>query len=483
MATETKDAAGERREEDFSAWYIDTVLKSELADYTAVRGSMVIRPYGYAIWERIQAHVDRELKATGHQNAYFPLFIPLSFIQKEAEHIEGFAPQLAVVTHGGGEELTEPLVVRPTSETIIYDMLSKWIESYRDLPVLLNQWANVVRWEIRTRPFLRTAEFLWQEGHTAHATFDEADAEARLILDLYVKFIEEELAIPVLQGRKTESEKFAGALYTYTMEALMGDAKALQMGTSHNLGQNFSKAFDVTFLDRDGTRDFPWSTSWAVTTRLVGAIVMVHGDDKGLRLPPRIAPIQVVIVPIWRKEEDRNKIEPYVTQVQHELLEANIRVKVDWRDQVTPGFKFNDWEMRGVPLRIEIGPRDVDSAQAVFVRRDSRDKRSVQREAISSTALASLDSIQQSLFEQAARFLEEHTATVVSWDELARLLEDRGGFVWIDWCDSQACTQKLAMEKATVRAIPLVEAEATPVGPCICCGEPAQFRCVVARSY
>jgi prolyl-tRNA synthetase len=483
MATQTTDATGERREDDFSAWYIDTVLKSQLADYTAVRGSMVIRPYGYAIWERIQAHVDKELKATGHQNAYFPLFIPLSFIQKEAEHVEGFAPQLAVVTHGGGEELTEPLVVRPTSETIIYDMLSKWIESYRDLPVLLNQWANVVRWEIRTRPFLRTAEFLWQEGHTAHATFEEADTEARLILDLYVRFIEEELAIPVLQGRKTESEKFAGGLYTYTMEALMGDAKALQMGTSHNLGQNFSKAFDVTFLDRDGSREFPWSTSWAVTTRLVGAIVMVHGDDKGLRLPPRIAPTQVVIIPIWRKEEDRDKIEPYVAEVQHELLEADIRVHVDWRDQVTPGFKFNDWELRGVPLRIEIGPRDVENAQAVFVRRDSREKRPVDRESIRASALECLDSVQQSLFEQAKRYREEHTASANSWETLARLLEDRGGFVWVDWCDSQACTQKLAAEKATVRAIPLEEGEAIPLGPCICCSEAAKFRCVVARSY
>jgi prolyl-tRNA synthetase len=483
LTTETKSTAGARRDEDFSAWYIDTVLKAQLADYTAVRGSMVIRPYGYAIWELIQAFVDKELKATGHQNAYFPLFIPLSFIQKEAEHVEGFAPQLAVVTHGGGEELTEPLVVRPTSETIIYDMLSKWIESYRDLPVLLNQWANVVRWEIRTRPFLRTAEFLWQEGHTAHATYEEADTEARLILDLYVKFIEEELAIPVLQGKKTEREKFAGALYTYTMEALMGDAKALQMGTSHNLGQNFSKAFDVTFLDREGNRDFPWSTSWAVTTRLVGAIVMVHGDDKGLRLPPRIAPTQVVIVPIWRKDEDRDKIEPYVAQIQHELLEADIRTQVDWRDQVTPGFKFNDWEMRGVPLRVEIGPRDVDSGQVVLVRRDSREKTAVSKDAVQTSALECLDSVQRSLFEQARQHQEEHTAEAQTWGQLTELLEGKGGFVWLDWCDSEACTQKLAAEKATVRAIPLGEGEATPRGRCVCCGEPAQFRCVVARSY
>jgi prolyl-tRNA synthetase len=483
MATEAQSEKKSGRDEDFSAWYIDTVLKAQLADYTAVRGSMVIRPYGYAIWERMQAYVDRALKATGHQNAYFPLFIPLSFIQKEAEHVEGFAPQLAVVTHGGGEELTEPLVVRPTSETIIYDMLSKWIESYRDLPVLLNQWANVVRWEIRTRPFLRTAEFLWQEGHTAHVSFDEADAEARTILDLYVKFIEGELAIPVFQGRKTESEKFAGGVYTYTMESLMGDAKALQMGTSHNLGQKFSQAFNVTFLDRDGERKHPWSTSWAVTTRLVGALVMVHGDDKGLRLPPRIAPTQVAIVPIWRKEEDRQKIEPYVKSVAAALSAADIRVHVDWRDQVTPGFKFNDWELKGVPIRLEIGPRDVEAQQAVAVRRDTREKRPISVADAPTLVHAMLDSVQQGLFDQAVRFRDEHTFTATSWDDMAEILENRGGFIWVNWCDSEACTQRLAAEKATVRAIPLDDESAQPAGACICCGHEAKFRCIVARSY
>jgi prolyl-tRNA synthetase len=481
MTTQTEQRAS--RDEDFSAWYIDTVLRAQLADYTPVRGSMVIRPYGYAIWERMQAFVDNELKATGHQNAYFPLFIPLSFIQKEAEHVEGFAPQLAVVTHGGGEELTEPLVVRPTSETIIYDMLSKWIESYRDLPVLLNQWANVVRWEIRTRPFLRTAEFLWQEGHTAHATYDEADAEARLILDLYVKFIEQELAIPVFQGRKTEREKFAGALYTYTMEALMGDARALQMGTSHNLGQNFSKAFNVTFLDRDGDRKHPWSTSWAVTTRLVGALVMVHGDDKGLRLPPRIAPTQVVVVPIWRKEEDRVRIEPYVEQVATALADAQIRVHVDWRDQVTPGFKFNDWELKGVPMRIEIGPRDVDAGQVVTVRRDTREKAPVVAAEVPARVHELLEAIQHGLFDEAARFRDEHTSDASHWGEVRSLLEGKGGFIWVNWCDSDECTQRLAAEKATVRAIPLDSVQAKTTGPCVCCCGEAAFRCVVARSY
>ncbi|HEX6509532.1 MAG TPA: proline--tRNA ligase [Chloroflexota bacterium] len=483
MAAETESEVQGEREEAFSKWYIDTVLKAELADYTPVRGSMVIRPYGYAIWELIQGYVDRELKATGHQNAYFPLFIPLSFIQKEAEHVEGFAPQLAVVTHGGGEELTEPLVVRPTSETIIYDMLSKWIESYRDLPVLLNQWANVVRWEIRTRPFLRTAEFLWQEGHTAHATFEEADAEARLILDLYVRFIQDELAIPVYQGRKTESEKFAGGLITYTMEALMRDSKALQMGTSHNLGQNFSKAFDVTFLDRQGNRDYPWSTSWAVTTRLIGALIMVHGDSKGLRLPPRVAPIQVIIVPIWRTDDDREKVAPHVERVNALLAAAGIRVKVDWRDQVTPGFKFNDWELKGVPVRLEIGPRDVQSDSAVAVRRDTREKTPIPVAELTDRVPALLESVQASLYENAREFVRAHTSDAQTWEELRARLDDPGGFVRVNWCDTKECEAALAAEKATVRAIPLDETESTPTGPCVCCGQPAQFRCMVARAY
>jgi prolyl-tRNA synthetase len=483
MTVETDGEQLNARDEQFSKWYIDTVINAQLADYTPVRGSMVIRPYGYAIWELMQQYVDRALKATGHQNAYFPLLIPLSFISKEAEHVEGFAPQLAVVTHGGGEELTEPLVVRPTSETIIYDMLSKWIESYRDLPVLLNQWANVVRWEIRTRPFLRTAEFLWQEGHTAHATFEEADAEARLILDLYVRFVQEELAIPVYQGRKTDSEKFAGALTTYTMEALMGDAKALQMGTSHNLGQNFSRAFDVTFLDREGKRDYPWSTSWAVTTRLIGAMIMVHGDARGLRLPPRIAPTQVVIVPIWRKEPDRAKVAPLVDEVLAALRSNGIRAQADWRDQVTPGFKFNDWELKGVPVRCEIGPRDVDSNSVVTVRRDTGEKTPVPVEGVAERVAELLEDVQRGLYSQARSFLQSHTTSASNWEELQTRLEEIGGFVTVDWCDSRECEAALAKEKATVRAIPLSPSESTPQGQCVCCGQTAQFRCVVARSY
>jgi prolyl-tRNA synthetase len=482
MATDAARAE-EGRDEDYSKWYIDTVLGAQLADYTPVRGSMVIRPYGYAIWEGIQSYIDRALKATGHTNAYFPVFIPLSFIQKEAEHVEGFAPQLAVVTHGGGEELAEPLVVRPTSETIIYDMLGKWIESYRDLPVLLNQWANVVRWEIRTRPFLRSMEFLWQEGHTAHATFQEADAEARLILDLYVRFVEGELAIPVFPGRKTESEKFAGALYTYTMEALMGDAKALQMGTSHNLGQNFSRAFDVTFLTREGTRDYPWSTSWAVTTRLIGALVMVHGDRKGMRLPPRIAPIQVVIVPIWRTDEERAAVEVLVGQVQERLAAAGVRVEADWRDQVRPGYKFNDWELKGVPLRLEIGPRDAAADQVVAVRRDVQGKETVPVAGLVARVAELLDAVQTGLFQQASAFLEDHTFSADSWSRLEEILDSSGGFVWVNWCDSKECEQALAGLKATVRAIPLEEAKAHPTGTCVCCGKEARFRVIVARSY
>lgn len=479
------DTAGREseREDSYSKWYIDTVLGAQLADYTPVRGSMVIRPYGYAIWEGIQNYVDRELKATGHTNAYFPLFIPLSFIHKEAEHVEGFAPQLAVVTHGGGEELAEPLVVRPTSETIIYDMLAKWIESYRDLPVLLNQWANVVRWEIRTRPFLRSMEFLWQEGHTAHATFEEADREARLILDLYVRFIEGELAIPVYPGRKTESEKFAGGLITYTMEALMGDARALQMGTSHNLGQNFSKAFDVTFLTREGTRDYPWSTSWAVTTRLIGALVMVHGDKKGMRLPPRIAPIQVVIVPIWRTDEERAAVESVVSAVQQQLADVGVRVQADWRDQVRPGYKFNDWELKGVPLRLEIGPRDAAADQAIAVRRDIGEKQIVPLPDLVERVRDLLDAVQTNLFREAKTFLEDHLSSADSWPQLEEILDSSGGFVWVNWCDSKDCEAALARLRATVRAIPLDEAEAAPRGTCVCCGKEAQFRALVARSY
>ncbi|MCD5408378.1 proline--tRNA ligase, partial [Candidatus Bipolaricaulota bacterium] len=350
------------RSEDFAQWYNEIVRRAELADYTPVRGCMVIRPYGYALWENIQAALDRRFKETGHQNAYFPLFIPYSFIRKESEHIEGFSPQLAVVTHGGGEELEEPLVVRPTSETIIGHLYSKWISSYRDLPLLINQWANVVRWEMRPRLFLRTTEFLWQEGHTAHATAEEAEAEALRMLDVYADFAETEAAIPVIKGRKSESEKFPGAVTSYTIEGMMGDKKALQMGTSHFLGQNFARAFEIRYLDKNNQLQYCWTTSWGVSTRLVGAIVMVHGDDQGLILPPRLAPIQAIVVPIYKDQEERAQVLSFVDRVTG-LLGQAVRWKVDDRDEYTAGWKFNEWELRGVPLRIEVGPKDVTEEQ------------------------------------------------------------------------------------------------------------------------
>ncbi len=462
--------------------YSRLVVKAELADYSPVRGCMVIREYGYAIWELIQTWVDRELKATGHRNAYFPVLIPMSFITKEAEHVQGFAPQLAVVTHGGGEKLAEPLVVRPTSETIIYDSYRRWIQSYRDLPVLLNQWANVVRWEIRTRPFLRTMEFLWQEGHTAHASSEEADAEARMILDMYIRFIEGELAIPVLSGKKSESEKFAGGDITYTMESMMQDGKALQMGTSHNLGQNFGRAFDVWFLDRDGERKNPWSTSWAVTTRLIGALVLVHGDSKGLILPPRIAPTQVVIVPIWRDDVQRDAVDDYASDIAGELQGSDIRVHVDRRDTVRPGFKFNEWELKGVPLRVEVGPRDLEAGQAVIARRDTGEKLNISREELSSSIRYLLGEIQDDLFQRALSFRDQNTREASSLEELEQNLDRQRGFYWVNWCGSAECEQAFARFKATIRVIPFGD-ESRPSGPCIVCGKPAEARTIVSQAY
>ncbi len=488
------DLAGEEPEA-VADWYIKTVLNAELADYTPVRGSIVIRPYGYAIWEAIQADVDRELKATGHKNAYFPLFIPMSFLQKEADHVEGFAPELAVVTHGGGQRLAEELVVRPTSETIIYDSYRKWIKSYRDLPVLINQWGNAVRWEMRTRPFLRGMEFLWQEGHTAHETFEEADAEAMLIVDIYVRLIQDQLAIPVYAGRKTDREKFAGAEITYTLESLMRDGKALQMGTSHNLGQNFGKAFDVQFLDRDGQQKFPWSTSWAVSTRLIGALVLVHGDEKGLILPPRVAPIQVVVVPIWRKDDERRTVEEVAGRVESHLKDAGLRVEVDRRDTVTPGFKFNDWELRGVPIRLEIGPRDVTAGHVTTVRRDTREKSAIALDQVASTLPQILEDIQHGLFNRAVRARQENSFEAQSLEDLTRgrrpgdeqhapaTNEVGPGFYWVNWCGEDSCEDAFVALKASIRAIPLNQEESRPTGPCICCGGRAKWRVVVAKSY
>ena len=467
------------RSKDYSRWYTDVVRMAELADYAPVRGCMVIRPYGYALWENIQQGLDRRFKATGHQNAYFPLFIPLSFIQKEAEHVEGFAPQLAVVTHGGGEKLEEPLVVRPTSETIINSMLAQWIRSYRDLPMLLNQWCNVVRWEKRTRLFLRTTEFLWQEGHTAHATEQEAREETMRMLEVYRDFAETDAAIPVISGRKSESEKFAGTVDSYSIEALMGNGWALQAGTSHFLGQNFARVFGTQFLNERNEQEFVWQTSWGLSTRMVGAVVMVHGDDQGLVLPPRLAPIQAVLVPIWKSEEERAQVMEIAQGIQN-LLEG-VRLRLDDREGYTPGWKFNDWEMRGVPLRIELGPRDAAAGQVTLARRDQKgSKEAVPLAGLDEQVPALLKEIQQNLFDRAARFREEHTQYPEDYAGLAQAVET--GFAWAWWCGSAECEARVKDEtKATIRNVPLEQPAGR--GHCIVCGEEAHEQAVFARAY
>src|SRR6186997_1714158 len=407
--------------QDFGRWYIDVVRRAELADYSPVKGCMVIRPYGYAIWELMQQGLDKRFKATGHVNAYFPLLIPESLLMKEAEHVEGFAPQVAWVTQGGNEPLEERLVVRPTSETIIGKMYAKWVQSWRDLPILINQWANVVRWEKVTRPFLRTTEFLWQEGHTAHETHDEAQAETMMILDVYADTSERVLAMPVIKGQKSESEKFAGALRTYSIEALMGDGRALQAGTSHNLGQNFAKAFDITFQARDKTVQHVWGTSWGVSTRLVGGVIMTHGDDSGLVLPPNVAPYHVVVVPIGR-DDWREAVLPTAKQIQAQLAAAGIRVTLDERDE-RPGWKFSEWEMRGVPLRLEIGPKDIEKGQVLLARRDTREKLGVPVEGLAGKVRDLLDEIQKSLLSRALQFREEHTQRADDYETFKTIMD------------------------------------------------------------
>ncbi|MCJ7620332.1 MAG: proline--tRNA ligase, partial [Anaerolineae bacterium] len=414
-------------DEDFSAWYNDVVLRADLADYSPVRGCMVIKPYGYELWEAVKSGLDRRFKETGHVNAYFPLFIPMSFLEKESEHVEGFSPQLAVVTHGGGKELEEPLVVRPTSETIIGHMYAQWVHSYRDLPILINQWANVVRWELRTRLFLRTMEFLWQEGHTVHATYEEAQEETLRILDLYADFARSEAAIPVIVGRKSEAEKFPGALASYSIEAMMGDKRALQAGTSHNLGQNFAKAFEVTYLDQNNETQYCWGTSWGVSTRMVGAIIMVHGDAQGLRLPPVIAPIQVVVIPIYKGDDEKAVVLESVSGLAKELKDAGLRVHVDGREEYTPGWKFNDWEMRGVPLRLEVGPREVAEGKLTCARRDAgrkSGKTTVSRAGVREEVNRLLEEIQQSLFDQARAFLDSHVHEARDYEEFKEIVQD-----------------------------------------------------------
>jgi prolyl-tRNA synthetase len=442
---------------------------------------MVIRPYGWALWENIQGALDRRFKATGHSNAAFPLFIPISFLEKEKQHVEGFSPELAVVTIGGGEQLEEPLVVRPTSETIIGHMYAKWIKSYRDLPLLLNQWNSVVRWEMRTKLFLRTTEFYWQEGHTAHATAQEAEAEARQMLEIYRDFAENEAAVPVVPGRKSESERFAGALRSYSIEAMMGDTRALQSGTSHNLGDNFARAFEIRYLDRDNTLQYCWTSSWGLSTRFVGAIIMVHGDDRGLILPPRLAPYQIVIVPIFRTADERAVVLETVERVRGSL--SGFRVWVDAREEVTPGFKFNDWEMRGVPLRLEVGPRDVAEGTAALARRDllgREGKTTIRQEGLASAAGDLLSEIQSSLFERALGFRKEHTHSPLTYEEMREVVEKGWAEAW--WCGEPDCEAQIKEDtKATTRCIPFEQPGGT--GSCIHCGRPARERAIFARAY
>jgi prolyl-tRNA synthetase len=473
------------RSQDFSAWYNEVVQRAELADYAPVRGCMVIRPYGYALWENLQRELDRRFKATGHKNAYFPLFIPLSFIQKEAEHIQGFSPELAVVTHGGGEQLAEPLVVRPTSETVIGHMFKQWIKSYRDLPVLINQWANVVRWELRPRLFLRTLEFLWQEGHTAHATEEEAEEETLRMLNVYVDVAQNEAAIPVIPGRKSESEKFAGALRSYTIEAMMGDRRALQAGTSHNLGQNFAKAFEIQYLDKNNQLQYCWTTSWGMSTRMIGAIIMTHGDDQGLILPPRLAPIQVIVVPIWKSgnEDEKTKVLEGVARIQRALGER-VRLEVDAREEYSPGWRFNEWELRGVPLRIEIGPKDIQKNQVVLARRDTREKLLAPQDQLAERVPALLDEIQKNLFERAKKFRDENTVALSDYGKFKEFMEGEGsrGFVRAYWCGARECEAQIKEEtKATTRCIPFDQPQKP--GPCIRCGREATEQAIFAKAY
>jgi prolyl-tRNA synthetase len=468
------------RSEDFSRWYLDVVRRAELADYSPVKGCMVIRPYGYAIWELIQQAFDREFKRTGHVNAYFPLFIPEGLLNKEAEHVEGFAPQVAYVTHGGGEELEEKLVVRPTSEAIFGTMYAKWIQSWRDLPILINQWANVVRWEKVTRPFLRTTEFLWQEGHTAHETHDEAEAETLMILDLYAAIAESVLAMPVVKGMKSESEKFAGALRTYSIEALMGDGRALQAGTSHNLGQNFAKAFDITFQARDKSVQHVWGTSWGVSTRLIGGVIMTHGDDSGLVLPPLIAPYQVVIVPIGR-DDWRETVLPRAREIERQLAEAGVRVTLDAREE-RPGWKFAEWELRGVPLRLEIGPKDIEKAQVLIARRDTRAKAGVPMDGLAGAVKELLADVQRTLIARAVAFRDERTQRIATYEQFVQAMEGRPGFVIAPWCGSADCEARIKTDtQATIRNMPL--GGSAPGGTCVRCDAPATSEAWFAKSY
>lgn len=483
------------REDDYSQWYNELVTKADMAEHSAVRGCMVIKPYGYAIWENMQGALDKMFKDTGHSNAYFPLFIPKSFFSKEASHVEGFATECAVVTHyrlkndGNGNiivdedaKLEEELIVRPTSETIIWNTYKGWIQSYRDLPILVNQWANVVRWEMRTRLFLRTAEFLWQEGHTAHATAQEAIEETERMLDVYADFAENWMALPVVKGKKTANERFAGALDTYCIEALMQDGKALQAGTSHFLGQNFAKAFDVKFTAKDGKLDHVWATSWGVSTRLIGALIMAHSDDSGLVIPPKLAPLQVVIVPIYKTDEELDKIGDLAATISKELKEKNISVKFDNRDTLRPGFKFAEYEMKGVPVRLAIGGRDLENGTVEIARRDTKEKQTISQEGLAAHIEGLLKDIQSSIYNKALKFREENTRIANSYDEFKKILDENAGFVSAHWDGTPETEKRIKDEtKATIRCIPLNNKQED--GVCIVTGNPSTQRVLFARAY
>jgi len=471
---------------DYPRWYTEVVQRGDLADYAPVKGCMIIKPYGYALWENMQQQLDSMFKATGHVNAYFPLLIPQEFMSKEAEHVEGFSPELAVVTHAGGKKLEEPYVIRPTSETIIWHTFSKWISSYRDLPLLINQWANVVRWEMRTRLFLRTTEFLWQEGHTAHATAGEAQEETLKMLEIYREFAEDYMAVPVIKGLKTEREKFAGAVSTYCIESLMGDRKALQAGTSHNLGQNFAKAFDVTYNNAEGGRDFVWATSWGVSTRLIGALVMAHGDDSGLILPPRLAPIQAVVVPIYRGDDEQAGVMEAAEKLVHGLSERGVRAKLDDRDQMRPGYKFAEWELKGVPLRLEVGPKDVASGETRMANRATGKKQQIKVEELLTTVAGLLEEIQKDVFQRALEFRATNIHRVESYDEFRERLGSEGGFFLAHWDGTGETEEKIQQEtKATIRCIPLdpLEPGDAEPGTCMVTGKPSVQRVIFARAY
>ncbi len=469
-----------KRRDDFSKWYLDVIVAADLADYTPVRGCMVIKPNGYAIWENIQNILGGIIKETGHRNAYFPIFIPKNFLEREADHVEGFSPELAVVTYAGGKKLKEELVVRPTSETIIYDSYSKWVKSWRDLPILINQWCNVVRWELRTKPFIRTTEFLWQEGHTAHTTHKEAEKKVLQMLKIYVKFTKEYLAIPAILGTKSESEKFAGGLKTLTFEPMMQDKKALQCGTSHDLGQNFSKVFDIKFMDKDKKEKYVWQTCWGMSTRLIGAIVMTHGDDRGIIVPPKIASLHLVFVPIWKNREEKKKTNEEA-KILSQKLSREVVSHIDKRD-LQPGWRYTEWERQGVPIRIEIGPNDIRKKQVIAVRRDNGQRIVIPRNKFPEKIDEILKKIQSNLLSRTKKFQKENTYTVKKWSDFKKIMESKRGFIYTDWCNSAKCEEGIKKEtKATIRCIPFGNEKSK--GKCIYCNKPAKSRPLFAQAY